>query len=455
MPLADGLRTAHPPSILGRLTQSLLWTAIAFGLLTTLVVWLVMAHEMGELMDQELRETAEIFHGMLAAQPAESAGGPLNATAGPHFGYEEHLVWQVIDAVTFEVRQRSHKAPAQPLLAKADAKALWTADGQWRAFALPLSPQTTRYLVVAQSRNERDEARSEVVLYTLGAALSLGLLSALWMSWRIRQELSPLGALSQHVQRYDPLRPETTPRAEPRAELVPIEASVAELGQRLARRVVSERAFTAHAAHALRTPVAGIDVQLALAIKEAPEAIRPRLVRAREAAGRLGRVMQALLMMFRSGIEPKRQPIELEPFIRSLSFHDLNIQIQAQEPLFADPDLLAAALLNLLDNAQRFHARTVSVTAWSRGAETVLRLQDDGDGCTPQTKSDLQQALRQQAYAQGSAMRGLGLVLTDLVVRAHGGHTSLPDCAQGFCIELCWPDPVLGPLAPQGQRATP
>ncbi len=56
---------------------------------------------------------------------------------------------------------------------------------------------------------------------------------------------------------------------------------------------------------------------------------------------------------------------------------------------------------------------------------------------------------------KGSAMRGLGLVLTDLVVRAHGGHTSLPDCAQGFCIELCWPDPVRGPLAPQGQRATP
>ena len=44
MPLADGLRAAHPPSIRGRLTQSLLWTAIAFGLLTTLVVWRVMAH---------------------------------------------------------------------------------------------------------------------------------------------------------------------------------------------------------------------------------------------------------------------------------------------------------------------------------------------------------------------------------------------------------------------------
>jgi two-component system OmpR family sensor kinase len=186
--------------------------------------------------------------------------------------------------------------------------------------------------------------------------------------------------------------------------------------------------------------VAGIDVQLALAIKEAPEAVRPRLLRAREAAGRLGRVMQALLMMFRSGIEPQRQAIELVPFIRALSFHELDIVVQTPVAIWADPDLLAPALLNLLDNAQRFHARQVTVTALQRHGETVLRLQDDGDGCPPQTTADLRQALQQQAYGEGSGMRGLGLVLADLVARAHGGHTALPDCAHGFCIELCWPD---------------
>ena len=81
----------------------------------------------------------------------------------------------------------------------------------------------------------------------------------------------------------------------------------------------------------------------------------------------------------------------------------------------------------------------VTITALQDGAETVLRVQDDGDGCPPQTKARLQQSLQQQAYGEGSAMRGLGLVLADLVARAHGGHTVLPDSASGFGIELRWP----------------
>ena len=280
------------PSIRGRLIQSLLWSSVAFGLLTALVVWFVIAHEMGELMDQELRETSEIFHNVLAAQPGFAYGA---SSATQHFDSEKHLIWQVVDASTGQVRGRSHKAPATALQTAPTAQVAWTADGRWRAFssAFPQSPR--HFLVVAQSRQERNEARSEVVLYTLVAALSMGLFSALWMNWRIRQELRPLAALSHDVQRYDPLHPDTAPRVEPRAELLPIEQSIADLGHRLARRIVSERAFTAHAAHALRTPVAGIDVQLALAIKEAPEPLQPRLQRAREAAGRLGRAMQALL----------------------------------------------------------------------------------------------------------------------------------------------------------------
>lgn len=427
--------TTKAPSIRSRLVLSLLWISIAFGLLTAVVVWYVIAHEMGEFMDQELQGAAKIFRSAMAHQPKPLA---THDEDGTHFAYEKHLVWQVVDTATGNVTGHSHRAPPHALLTTPSAQPVWTPDGQWRAFASALSQDPRQLLVVAQSRAERNEVREEVVLYTLMAALSMSLLSALLMNWRIRQELRPLRALSQSVQRYDPLRPETAPRSEPRQELAPIEHSIGELGQRLAQRIISERAFTAHAAHALRTPVAGIDVQLALALREAPETIRPRLVRARDAATRLGRVMHALLTMFRSGEEPQRQHIDLRQLIDTLAFHDLGITVYQEAQVMADPDLLAAALLNLLDNSCRFHANEVRLTARQDGSDAVLRLQDDGDGCPPHERARLQESLRQQAYGEGSALRGLGLVLADLVARAHGGHATLPDCPQGFCVELRW-----------------
>jgi len=48
--------------------------------------------------------------------------------------------------------------------------------------------------------------------------------------------------------------------------------------------VAAERAFNAHAAHALRTPLAGLDAQIAVALREAPEPLQGRLERIRAGA---------------------------------------------------------------------------------------------------------------------------------------------------------------------------
>lgn len=426
-----------PPSIRARLVQSLLWISVVFGVLTAVVVWQVISHELGELMDQELREAAEIVQSAMAS--AENPTPRPAGTAGPDAPDEEHLVWQVVDSAAATVVSRSPKAPAQALLAAPARAAQWTAGGQWRAYTSAFRHQPGRFLVVAQSRAERDGIHQEVVLYTLAAALSVSLISALLMNWRIRQELRPLGWLGRTVQAYDPLVPGTAPRGTPRQELQPIEQAIADLGLRLAQRVVRERAFTAHAAHALRTPMAGIDVQLALAIREAPEALQPRLVRTRQAAARLANAMNALLMMFRTSAEPQRQSLDLRHLLDDLAFHGLAVTLHQEAPLWADPDLLAATLWNLLDNSQRFQARQVAVSVRQDATDSVLRVQDDGQGCAPETCARLQESLQRQTYGEGSALQGLGLALADLVARAHGGHASLPRTPHGFCVELRWP----------------
>lgn len=424
------------PSIRRRLAASLLWISLLASCLTGLMIWVVIGHEIDEQMDQKLTESAEIIHNLLATLPAH--GNVIASTPGDE-EYEEHLIWQVVDSATGRALIRSHNAPEQALQKTVAHELADSADRHWRLITIGFKKSPDRFLLVAQNTEERDEAYAAAILYAALISLLAGLVSTLLLIWQFHRELEPLARLSEQVKTYDPLRPDTLPRAATRAELQPIEQAIQELGQRLAQRVISERAFTSHAAHALRTPVAGIDAQLAIALREAPEALRPRLIRARQAASRLSRVMQALLAMFRSGMDPQRQTIRLSELLQPLSFNALQIDIGRDEPLSADPDLLTAALLNLLDNAQRHQARQVQLILTQDAGWTRLRLHDDGAGCPPERLQQLRQALARQDYSTESGLKGLGLILADLVMRAHGGRLELPTVAQGFCVDLNWP----------------
>jgi signal transduction histidine kinase len=287
-------------------------------------------------------------------------------------------------------------------------------------------------LFVAQTRTERAEAQFEVALSSVLAALAVGILAYFWLSALLRHEWAPVQRLSDRLAEHEPLAAGATLGAAERAELQTVHRAVDLLGQRLAQRIAHERAFTAHAAHALRTPLAGIDAQLAMSLRESPAELQPRLQRTREAAGRLQRVLVALLTLFRSDGEPMRETIDLPELLRQSPVERLHLELQDTQPLNADPDLLAAVLANLLDNAQRYGASRVIV---STPRPNILRLDDDGPGVAPERRQALNAALDAQAY---DGVPGLGLTLADLVARAHGGRLQLPAPQRdaGFAVEL-------------------
>jgi len=321
----------------------------------------------------------------------------------------------------------------------------WQADVQhvvndsWHLVTLAFRHDNQLLLVVAQSKEERHEALIETLEYTLLAAFIACALGIFAMNWRMRVELRPLQQLSDGVRHYDPLVPSSSPVSTGRSELQPIENAIQDLGQRLEQRIISEQAFNAHATHALRTPLAGIDAQLALAIREAPEDLRPRLVRAREAATRLGRVMQALLSMFRSGLEPQRTRLPLGKLLDFTLFSGLKLVFDPHATVEVDPDLLAPVLFNLLDNAQRHKAQTVELVVTELDGKTRLSILDDGEGCPAYASARMREALARQDYGPQSGFKGLGLILADLVMRAHGGQLNLLQRTRGFGLELTWP----------------
>ncbi|MBK9364261.1 MAG: HAMP domain-containing histidine kinase [Rubrivivax sp.] len=427
------------PTIRSRLTGLLVAVALAWGLGVSAAVWLAVTSEVDELLDETLQAAAPVLGRLLSladgADLTEAA-----AAIGEGAGQHEHFAWQLVGPGGLLLR--SARAPAQPWL-PLPVTGFADAAAGWRVYALPLA-DGRRTLYVAQTRDERREAAAEIAWAAVWSALAIALLSAWWLQRRVRRELQPLDDLALALARYEPLPPATALAAPTRRELQPVHDAIEALGERLARRVANERAFSAHSAHALRTPLAGIDLQLAVAEREAPPALQPRLARAREAVTRLTRVVAALLALFRSGAELQRRPIHLASLLARLPHEPLQLQVGADDVVDADEDLLSAALINLLDNAVRHGAGTLQVTWQARDGLQRLRLHDDGRGAPPERRAELARALADQAY---EGRMGLGLMLADLVARAHGGELTLPEVAQGFAAELS--------LAPDPSAATP
>jgi signal transduction histidine kinase len=412
------------PSIRARLGYALLLWSLVWGLAIAVAVGYAAQREVDELLDESQQITAMLLQAALQAQQGDDR--PVAAVVPLPADTEGNFAWQVV-AADGSVLQRSASAPV--LAFHAAAAVGFTTQGEWRVFGSAMG-HAGRVLYVAHALRERVEAQAEVAMSAVLAALSIGLLGHWWLRTRVRHELRPLERLSNQLAGHDPLDRSRPLGGAERAELAPMHAAIDQLGQRLARRVTHERAFSAHAAHALRTPLAGMEAQLAVALRECTPAQALRLQRVREASHHLQRVVQSLLDLFRVGSEVRREPVDIQALLAHLPVEGLEVTAEGVAPISADPDLLAAAMANLLDNAKRYGARRVVVSSAAPG---TLRLQDDGPGTTPARLQELREALGQQDY---EGHTGLGLMLADLVARAHGGALSLPPSAQGFAVEL-------------------
>ncbi|MCU0940763.1 MAG: HAMP domain-containing histidine kinase [Burkholderiaceae bacterium] len=168
----------------------------------------------------------------------------------------------------------------------------------------------------------------------------------------------------------------------------------------------SRRCFASHAAHSLRTPLAGLSAQLELAHLQASGELKPRLALALDAARRLNGVVAGLLAMARTHGPIAWQQFDARELGKVALGRRIASDVSALEmaaPLHGNLDLLATAVINLVDNAARHGASKVWIQSLPSAQVQQLRVTDDG---------------------------------------AHGGQVSV-DCADsgapGFCVQIAWP----------------
>lgn len=168
--------------------------------------------------------------------------------------------------------------------------------------------------------------------------------------------------------------------------------------------------------------------------------------RTRAAADRLRRVVTALLALFRANGEALWRHVDLADLIGHLSFDPLALVAQGLPGLDADPDLLAAALMSLLENSKKHGVDHCVRHGIVHAAWRGIEVRDDGQGVSSDAPAGLQTALDDQSYG---APLGLGLTRSDLVAPAHGGRLHLLRADHGFAVMLqLGRPPVAGAASP-------
>ena len=119
------------------------------------------------------------------------------------------------------------------------------------------------------------------------------------------------------------------------------------------------------------------------------------------------------------------------------------VHVQGQLPeLWADPDKIDQVIGNLVENALRHGAGTVTITvaAFADGAELIV--EDEGDGIPPETTARVFTRFWRGNRGRGT---GLGLYIVKGLVEAHGGSVEVGRAASGGARFRCVLPPGAAP----------
>ena len=215
---------------------------------------------------------------------------------------------------------------------------------------------------------------------------------------------------------------------------------------RLADAFARQSDFVADASHELRTPLTIIRGQLEVLAHDPnprPEEIQrvERLVRTEVA--RMERLVDDLLFLAQAGTDGFLRPEEvwLPDFLHDLARghpaadgRELRLDEPPPIAIVADPDRLAQALRNLLNNAF-MHTRPgglIELAAERSPGVVRFSVDDDGDGVPlSQREHVFERFHRLEASRGDDTGAGLGLAIVRAIAEAHGGKAYVEDSTLG------------------------
>lgn len=421
-------------SIRRHVLVTLLGALLAAGVLASAATYISARAEIGELLDEELRQVALSVRDY---PPLDLA--PL---ASPAVDPQHRVVVQVWNPAGRMLYLSNSRTPL-PLSAQAGYVTLNHQGREWRMFTTFTGE---RVVQVAQPTVVRTAAAANAALRLLVPILAVLPLLGVLIWFLVGRGLEPLARLAKMLGGRSPTSLDPIPAQDLPEELAPLAASLNGLLGRLQEAFSVQRRFAADAAHELRTPLTALGLQIQLLERACTDAERAGgIERLRAGVRRATRLVQQLLILARLEPDAAEQPfgrVALNDIARTVvadfaplaAAKSVTLTAEQMEPVTVSggEESLGILASNFVDNAVRYTQAGGRVVVRVRrdGEEALLEVADNGPGIP----ADERERVFDRFYRGAEVTEpgsGLGLAIARQVADMHAGRIELAEGLDG------------------------
>ena len=308
------------------------------------------------------------------------------------------------------------------------------------------SPALSATVIVAETTVKRTRAARRILMAILWPNLLLITAALLLVYFGVRFALRPLDALGERIALRGPGDFSLLAEDDVPAEAGPLVRAINRLMGHLDKAGQAQQVFLSNAAHQLRTPLAGLQTQLELAVESLPPEARPRIERLRDSTRRLAHFTHQMLALARSSSEgaliSDRHPVDLAGLLEDAASDLLDAAVAKDIDLGFETGpamvegsrwMLREMVANLIENAITYTPTGGRVTARCgvdvAGAACV-EVEDSGPGIPPEERERIFERFYRLGGSGGGGT-GLGLAIVKGVAERHSATISVLAGADG------------------------
>lgn len=313
------------------------------------------------------------------------------------------------------------------------------------------------HLLVGRDNFDRVRFQTIVVdalTWSLAAAAALGLLGGVILSRRMLKRVDRVSRTARQIvagdlsQRIDKTGSDD--------EFDRLADSLNGMLEQIERLMTGMRLATDSLAHDLRSPLTRLRGRIELALRKSPDPVGDR-----EALSDVLAQADAALLMFDSLLKiataeagiPRDDlvPVDLaaiargaaelyEPLAEEKEI-DLTCTAEGEVMVHGQPELLAQALTNLLDNAVKYTPKggRIAVTVVMTDQGPVMSVADTGPGIAVENRERVLERFVRLEECRSTPGAGLGLSLVAAVAKLHDATLTLEDNEPGLVLSMRFP----------------